>query len=250
MTRSQLALVCLAGVVAATLAACGGNATSPSAVGVTLNGTAVDLSASAGGGVGALSGASAKASDPTITVTVLEDPSLTTTSSGNGSFKLEGLPAGTFTLVFSSGGATLGTVAVTSVPSEAVVNLVVRISKSGVLVVKVEINGSDETEEQAARTCLIAGGTVGAGIELEGSVSSPTSAAGPSSFTMAVNGQRASGSVNVLYDGGVRFDCAGVKGTCDATLIQTGARVHVRGSLTSCSMTEAVVKATEIKFQH
>jgi hypothetical protein len=249
MTRSHVTLVCIVAVLAMALSGCGGNATSPSAVGVTLNGTATDMPTSAGGGVAALSGASAKASSAAITVTVLEDPSLTTAISGNGSFKLEGLPAGTFTLVFSSNGATLGTVTVTSVPSEAVINLVVRISRSDVLVVKLEVNGSDETEEQAAKTCLIAGGTVGAGIELEGSVSSPTSTAGPSSFAMAVNGLRASGSVDVDYASAL-FDCAGVKGTCDATLIKTGARVHVRGSLTSCSTTAAVVKATQIKFQH
>ncbi len=249
MTRSHLTVACIVAVTAMALSGCGGNATSPSAVGVTLNGTALDMPTSAAGGVSALSGASAKAASASITVTVLEDPSLTTTISGNGSFKLEGLPAGTFTLVFSSNGATLGSVTVTSVPSEAVINLVVRISRSDVLVVKLEVNGSDETAEQGAKTCLIAGGTVGAPIELEGSVSSPTSTAGPDSFVMAVNGLRASGSVDVDYAGS-RFDCAGVKGTCDATLIKTGARVHVSGSLTSCSTTAAVVKATAIKFQH
>jgi hypothetical protein len=249
MTRSHFAVVCLVAVLAMALSGCGRSATSPSAAGVTLNGSAIDMPTSAAGGVTALSGTSAKAASASITVTVLEDPSLTTTISGNGSFKLEGLPAGTFTLVFSSKGLTLGTVTVTSVPSEAVINLVVRISRSDVLVVKVEVNGTDETGEQAAKTCLIAGGTVGGPIELEGSVSSPTSSAGPESFAMAVNGLRASGSVDVDY-AGARFDCAGIKGTCDATLIKAGARVHVSGSLTSCSTTGAGVKATAIKFQH
>jgi hypothetical protein len=249
MKPGHFLVVAVVAALTTALSACGGNATSPNAVGVTLSGMAMDMPAAAAGGVGALSGAPARAASSVITVTVQEDPSITTTISGNGSFKLEGLPPGTITLVFSSNGVTLGTVTIASVPTTGAINLVVRISKGEVIVVKIEINGSDETGTQTARTCLTAGGTVGAEIELEGSVGSPTSTLGASSFTMAVNGQRSDGPVDVDYSS-ARFTCAGVKGTCDATLITTGARVHVSGSLTSCSMGQAVVKATQVKFQH
>ncbi len=249
MKRGHFFVVGLVAALALALSACGGSATSPSATGVTLRGVAMGVPASAG--VNALSGASATAGGSAITVTVQENPSLTTTISGNGTFELKGLPPGTITLVFSSNGVTLGTVTITSVPTEAEIDLVIRISNTNVIVVKIEINGSDETETQteAARTCLIAGGTVGSGIELEGSVSSPTSPVGASSFTMSVNGQRSSGTVSVDYSG-ASFTCAGIKGACDATLITTGRKVHVRGNLTSCSTADAVVKATQVKFQH
>src|SRR5512143_1411511 len=87
-------------VLAMSLSACGGSATSPNPAGVTLRGMAMDLPTSVAGGVSALSNTSAKGGSA-ITVTVLEDPSLTTTISGNGSFELDGLPPGTFTLVFT-----------------------------------------------------------------------------------------------------------------------------------------------------
>jgi hypothetical protein len=248
MKLRSFLVVGVAAALAMSLSACGGSATSPSPAGVTLRGMAMDLSTSAAGVVSALSNASAKGTTA-ITVTVLEDPSLTTTISGNGSFELNGLPPGTFTLVFTRDGVEIGRVTITSVPTEAQIDLVVKISKSGVIVVKIEINGDDETDTQQTANCLIAGGKVDAGIELEGSVLSATSSAGASAFTMTVNGQRTSGTVNVDYSG-ASFTCAGVKGTCDAALIKEGARVHVRGTLTSCSMSDAIVKASQIKFQH
>jgi hypothetical protein len=186
-----------------------------------------------------------------ITVTVQENTAITTTISGNGTFELDGLPAGTFTLVFSSNGVTLGTITITNVPSQAEINLVVQIT-STVVMVKVEINGTDETDNEnhngtsnGTKTCLIDGGTVGSSIELEGSVSS----ASGKTFKMSVNGNRAGGLVSVDATS-ASFDCAGIKGTCDVTLLVAGAKVHVSGSLTSCSLTAAQVKATEVKFQH
>ena len=68
---------------------------------------------------------------------------------------------------------------------------------------------------------------------------------------MSVNGQRAGGTGTVTVDASsAGFDCAGIKGTCDATLIAPGAKVHVSGKLTSCSLSAAQVKATQVKFQH
>ena len=223
---------------------CSSSPTSPSSTSerVTLHGTAVGqsvASTSSAGGLQAMSVPSAGR----VTVTVLEKPSITTTISGNGTFELEGLPAGNFTLVFSSNGVTLGTITITSVPDQAEIDVVVQITTTTVVLVKVEINGTDTTD--ATKTCLINGGRVNEGIELEGSVNTVTA----TSFEMSVNGQRASGPVTVDISVAT-FSCAGVKGTCDATLLKTDAKVHVRGTLTSCSMAAAQVRAIEVKFQH
>jgi hypothetical protein len=179
-----------------------------------------------------------------ITVTVQENTSISTKVSANGTFELEGLPAGTFTLVFTVDGTVIGTVTITSVPSTAEINLVVQVTTTTVITIKVEINGTDETNSGGDKTCAISGGTVGSGIQLEGSIS----AANGSSFTMDVNGERSSAAVTVDASG-ASFSCAGVKGTCDASLIQAGQKVHVGGTLTSCSLTAATVKASDVKFQ-
>ncbi len=240
MRRRHVLLPAIA-VLALTLSGCGSSPTSPSgtSAGVNLHGLAMGQSAAS---TSSLGGFHAMSTGGSITVTV-QGTSLSTTISGNGSFELDGLPAGTFTLVFTSNGVTLGTITITSVPTQAEINLVVRITTTVVLV-KVEVNGTDETDNET-KTCLIDGGTVGSSIELEGSVSS----ASGKMFKMSVNGKRASADVSVDATG-ASFDCAGVKGTCDATLLVTGAKVHVSGSLTSCSLTAAAVKATEVKFQH
>jgi hypothetical protein len=244
MRRSQVVVPAVGAILGLVLSGCGSSPTSPSSVNsaVNLHGLAMGQGAASTSSAGSYRAMSTGGS---ITVTV-QGTSLSTTISGNGSFELDGLPAGTFTLVFTSNGVTLGTITITSVPTQAEINLVVHITTT-VVIVKVEINGTDETENETngTKTCLIEGGTVGSSIELEGSVSS----ASGKTFTMSVNGNRASGPVNVDATS-ASFDCAGVKGTCDATLLVTGAKVHVSGSLTSCSTTAAQVKATEVKFQH
>jgi hypothetical protein len=241
----------LAGVIAVAglaFSACGSSPSSPSGAGVTLHGVAMGQGVGTAGDVRAQSTASSAATS-TVTVTV-EGTSITTTISANGTFELDGLPAGTFTLVFSSNGVTIGTLTITSVPDQAEINLVVQISLSNVVMVKVEINGSDETENETSTgtpggACLIAGGTVGSGIELEGSVSTVSG----KTFEMAVNGARSGGLVSVDATG-ASYDCAGVKGTCDASLIVPVAKVHVSGTLKSCSSTAAQVVARQVKFQH
>jgi hypothetical protein len=249
MKRSHVLVPALLAVLALTLSGCGSSPTSPSgtSAGVNLHGLAMGLSSAS---TSSASGFRAMSTGGSITVTV-QGTAITTTISGNGTFELDGLPAGTFTLVFSSNGVTLGTITITSVPTQAEINLTVQIT-STVVMVKVEINGTDETDNEnnngtsdGTKTCLIDGGTVGSSIELEGSVSS----ASGKTFKMSVNGNRASGLVSVDATT-ASFDCAGIKGTCDATLLKEGAKVHVSGSLTACSLTAAAVKATQVKFQH
>jgi hypothetical protein len=251
MKRGQLFVMGAVAALGLVLSACGGSPTAPTA-GVRLRGVAVNQGVGAADGVRGLSGRSAAAGPSTITVTVQQNTSITTTISANGTFELEGLPAGTFTLVFSSNGVTLGTVTITSVPDQAEIEIVVQLSTTNVTLVKVTINGADESESETntgtntAKTCLIEGGTVGAGIELEGSISSVTEA--KKKFEMALNGHRASDLVSVDATT-ASFSCAGVKGTCDATLIVANARVHVSGKLDTCSLDAATVTAKNVKFQ-
>jgi hypothetical protein len=228
-----------------TLSGCASSPTSPSSVntGVTLHGLALGQGAA---GTSSGSGFRAMSTSSSITVTVQENTSIKTTISANGTFELEGLPAGTFTLVFSSNGVTLGTITITSVPTQAEINVVVQIT-TAVVLVKVEINGTDVTDNET-KTCLINGGRVNEEIELEGSVFA-TPATGSHTFQMTVNGNRASKTVTVDTSS-ASFDCAGIKGTCSAALLIKDAKIHVRGTLTSCSLTTALVKATEVKFQH
>jgi hypothetical protein len=91
------------------------------------------------------------------------------------------------------------------------------------------------------------GGTVGQGIELEGNVLSGASAAvkltanGRSSVPVDVNASSAS------------FKCIGsAKTTSDADCkasVKEGAKVHVRGTLMTCTSLKAEVTATEVKVQ-
>jgi hypothetical protein len=248
MTRRCGLLLAAAAGTGLILLGCGGSPTSPSnAAGVNLHGVAIgqNPATSSAPGLHTMSGSSG------LTVTV-NGTSMTTQISANGTFELDGLPSGTLTLVFANNGVTIGTITITNVPTTAEIDLVVQITGNAVIKVKVEINGADHTNDDnnnnnTTKTCMIDGGTVGQGIELEGSVSSATS--GSKTFQMDVNGERSSGAVMVDATH-ASFDCAGIKGACDASLLVAGAKVHVSGTLTSCSLTAAQVTATEVKFQH
>jgi len=57
------------------------------------------------------------------------------------------------------------------------------------------------------------------------------------------------GTVNVSASG-ASFKCNGDKGSADCkTSLKAGDKVHVRGTLTSCSLEQASVTATEVKVQ-
>jgi hypothetical protein len=96
------------------------------------------------------------------------------------------------------------------------------------------------------KTCMISGGTIGQGIELEGSVVS----GGFASFIMKVQGNRSSGNVQVDA-GGASFKCNGSKATaaeCQAS-VKEGAKVHVSGTLTSCDLSSASAQASQVMVQ-
>lgn len=243
-------VVVLAALVLA--AGCGGSSPSSSSgtgsvgiQGVVLNGAAsaapsAELTASSG----------VKAGSGSITVTI-EGAGITTTVSANGTFELKGVPAGTFTLIFQKEGVEIGRVVITA-SDGAEVKITVQIQSTTLVVVQLEVDDKEETESGSGTTttpaaCIISGGKVGSGIELEGNVSSGAYAA----FVMAVNGERSSGSVDVSA-ASASYKCNGgdklSDSACKAT-VKAGVKVHVRGTLMTCTTSSAQVTATEVMVQ-
>src|SRR5688572_8722270 len=100
-TRKALAFSAIA-LVALALVACGDGSMTPSdAQGVTLRGSV--QGASAGAGTVGATGERGRLAAEVVTVTVEgSTPLITTTVGPDGTFVLRGLPAGSFTLVFTS----------------------------------------------------------------------------------------------------------------------------------------------------
>jgi hypothetical protein len=137
MTRRFLVLSVFIGMPALGLIACGGgNPVSSSAGGgIVLHGTVLGV---AGVGASSLSVSTAAAS---LTVTVQEQPAISTTVADDGTFTLRGLPEGSFTLVFANGGVTLGTIAISGVQPNQEVTITVKVSSSTVTLVEERRNG-------------------------------------------------------------------------------------------------------------
>lgn len=98
--------------------------------------------------------------------------------------------------------------------------------------------------------CMIEGGTPGRNIELEGTVSSGSASA----FRLSVEGDRASGPVDVLA-GTATLECTPKSGPnaptpaqCSAS-VTAGAKVHVSGTLNTCTATSAQVSASRVQVQ-
>jgi len=241
-TRSVLILAVAA--LALALAACGGNPASPSGMtgGVAVRGVLLGE----GAAVGASSVRASSSSGSQITVTVEGNPSLTTTISGNGTFELEGVPAGTFTLTFTKDGVVIGTVTITA-GDGVEVKIVVKMEGAVIVLVDLELEDNDDNDDNddANKTCLIEGGRVGDRIELEGKVAS----GGGTGFEMTTQGNRAHGTVDVSASG-ASFRCNGNEsGAVCTAAVKPGAQVHVRGTLTTCTVEDALVTATEVRVQ-
>jgi hypothetical protein len=103
-----------------------------------------------------------------------------------------------------------------------------------------------DPEGDGTGTCMIAGGKVGSGIQLEGDVSSGSA----ERFLLEVGGNRSTGLVDVDA-GAAEFKCspAGAEGDACKALVVAGAKVHVSGILTACSLTQALVTADQVKVQ-
>jgi len=127
-----------------------------------------------------------------------------------------------------------------------------------VLASEIKIQDDDDDEETPTPSpspsprlaCLIEGGTPGQGIELEGTIGS----GGAAAFQLNVEGGRASGPVDVLA-GGASLECTPKSGPnaptpaqCSAS-VKAGAKVHVSGTLNTCSATSAQVTASKVLVQ-
>jgi hypothetical protein len=235
-TRKLAVLAAVFGALA--LYGCGSdNPAAPSgSSGVTVSGVLLGEGAS----VTASSVHASAASGGAITVEVEGQESLSTTISGNGTFVLEDVPSGTFTLVFLQDGTEIGRVTITA-DAGVLVKIVVR--KQGVKVVLVDLEIDDGSDSNANDACSIAGGRVGSSIELEGQVAE----AGGGDFTMTVNGNRAGVTVVTVHAGGASLKCNGPKSSnCS---VSSRDQVHVRGTLDQCDASDTVVTATQVTVQ-
>jgi hypothetical protein len=118
---SVLAVLCLV-----VLAACGGSNSNPMNA---TPGQGIVLQGALSGNASAQSGASSAA---TVTVRVLEQPSISTTIGADGSFTLRGLPQQGFSLVFSEAGGEIGRLGFDGVAANKEITIRVKVTSSGV----------------------------------------------------------------------------------------------------------------------
>ena len=247
LRQQRLSLLPVAFAILA-LVSCGENPAGPSG-GIELQGVVLEGPSGASAQAMGLSTQSATKSKITVTV---EGTSISAKVSANGTFTLKNVPVGTFNLVFTRDGTVIGTIQIVVVEGSKRIRIVVDATGTTVTLVSIdfETGDQDEGEEpgEGTKTCLINGGKVNEGIELEGNVAPGSTSA--TSFLLDVKGNRASGLVSVNATGAT-FKCVGQTGKtadCQAEVKQ-GAQVHVRGTLTSCDLTTAAVTATEVKVQ-
>ena len=233
-------------VIAALMAvACGGESpTGANGGGVVVQGVVMGDSASAS----AADTRSPQASQAKKVTVKVEGTTLTVDVNANGTFQLTGIPSGTFTLVFLADGVEVGRVVVTAGDGSEV-KIVVQVTAGQLIVVeiKVEDGSGSNTDPTNTSSCSVNGGTLGQKIELEGNVDSGSSAA----FKMSVNG-RAGFPIDVNA-ASASFKCVGgAKASTDAECkasVKSGAKVHVSGTLMTCTSSAANVTATEVKVQ-
>lgn len=225
--RSTLALVL--GMM--TLSACGGGSSNPagpsSAGAVTLNGSVVSTGgASASSQAMGLTSASPTLLVPsTITVSVQESPTMTTTVGADGSFTLRGLPTGSFTLVFTRDGARIGTLSFTAVLPNQELKITVSVTSSSLILLEEQRNG------------------VGHGdLEIEGKVEQVLllSATGDSRFLIHSRTVVTRPGQTTIREGNT------VRGPADLTV---GRSVHVKGVWLPTEGSTQPVLAYEIKIQ-
>ena len=239
--RNLLLAWVAAAVAVVTLSCGGGGPSSPSGTGVEVQGVVLGQATA----VVAFSGSNPAAKAQKVTVTV-EGTTITAEVGADGTFVLKGIPSGDFTLVFKVDGTEVGRIPISAADGSEV-KITVKVEASHVVLVDIKIEARDGSA--TASTCVINGGQKGQGIELEGSVSSGNS----DLFNMTVNGGRAGGLATVNA-GGATYRCIGGAKTdtvdqCKALVAKGSAKVHVRGTLTDCTTTVAVVTAAEVKIQ-
>ena len=241
--RNLLAWVAAA-VAAVTLSCGGGGPSSPSGTGVEVQGVVL----SGASAFVASSGTHPAAKPQKITVTV-EGTTITAEVAADGTFVLQGIPGGSFTLVFMVDGSKIGDFQIEA-PDGSQVKVTVKIEASHVVLLNVKIEAPEGSP--TASTCVVNGGRKGQGIELEGTVSSGSW----EQFNMTVNGGRAGGLATVKADAATNYRCIGGAKTvtvdeCKDLVAKESPKpkVHVRGTLTECTATLAEVSASEVKIQ-
>jgi len=143
LNRSVLALV----LGTMTLTACGGgsaNPAGPSSGAVTLNGSVVGAvgASTSSSAAGVTSTSAPSLMTPTaITVSVQENPAMSTTIGGDGTFTLRGLPTGSFTLVFTRDSTRIGTLSFSSVLPNQELNITVSVTGSSLVLLDEQRNG-------------------------------------------------------------------------------------------------------------
>jgi hypothetical protein len=245
----RLACLCLLAGAALSVACGGGSPSSPSpssAASVAIRGVVLGVSGSAGPLTASAAGTQA-AGGSTITVTV-EGTGLTTTVSASGTFSIEGVPGGTFTLIVKKDGVEIGRVEITAAAGSEV-KITLQIQSSTLVVVEIKVEApAGASPSPTASACGISGGRVGAGIELEGDVDSGTSAG----FQMRVNGERSSVLVGIVTSAATGFKCNGGAKLTDAqckAAVTGGAKVHVSGRLDTCDAGGTTVSASQVMVQ-
>ena len=243
MKRGMLSSWVAVVVAAVVTGGCGSESpTAPSAGGVVVQGVVLGDGASS---VSAADTQSSTSRAKKLTVRV-DGTTLTVDVSANGTFELKGIPSGTFTLVFLADGVEVGRVVVSAAEGSEV-KIVVQVTAGALVVIEIKVESAAPGTTPATSSCVLNGGTVGQGIELEGNVLSGSSAA----FQLTVSG-RSSVPVDVNASS-ASFKCTGsAKTTSDADCkasVKQGAKVHVRGTLMTCTTSAAQVTATEVKVQ-
>ncbi len=141
-----------------------------------------------------------------ITVTLLSDPSITTTVGSDGTFTLRGLPAGSITLVFTQGGTEIGRLTFDEVAANQQITINVEVVSGDLVLVDEDRRGIGD-----------------AGVELEGPVQNviTVSTTGDSRFVIQGREVVARPGVTAIRQGNTR------KTVDDVTL---GKQVHVKGT--------------------
>jgi hypothetical protein len=180
-------------------------------------------------------------SDP-VTITVLQMPSIHTTVNLGETAVIAGLPPGSYTLVFTQNGTTIGTQSIVGVqPGEQIQITVVFEGGSFVMVVVV----IGDNAPPAPTPCTVDGQPVGSTLTVEGVVLSGDGSA----FREDRNGTH----VQDLFDveaASASYVCVGLttRGGCKSNL-KAGSQVHVTGALLGCRGSVVVLNASEVKVQ-
>jgi hypothetical protein len=141
MDVGRKVLITAVAVAGLALAACGdGNPASPSGSGrVTVEGVLL----AEGAAFSASSGARPDGGPVTV---VVEGTSIRATISGDGTWKLENIPATEFTLVFFQDGEEIGRIEITA-EDGVVVDVLVKIVDSEVVLIKIDFDGGDDGDD-------------------------------------------------------------------------------------------------------